>query len=106
MPILFSIILKVLICYVIASFVFSFYFLVIDYKEFNKQFKKSDRKAGRLIIITMGPLIIIAAIVLWIVTPILKKTIWKAKVRASVEDDIKTSLPEILKNYNKYFEKN
>lgn len=105
MPILFSIILKILICYAIASFVFSFYFLIIDYKGFNKQFKEGDRKTARLIMITMGPLLVIAATVLWIVTPILKKTIWKAKVRNSIEDNIKTSLPEILKNYNKYFEK-
>ena len=105
MPILFSIILKVLICYAIASFVFSFYFLVIDYKGFNKQFKKEDRKIAYLIMIAAGPLLVIAATVLWIVTPILKKTIWKAKVRDSVEDDIKISLSKTLKNYNKYFEK-
>ena len=105
MPILFSIILKVLICYAIASFVFSFYFLVIDYKGFNKQFKESDRKTARLIMITMGPLLVIAATVLWIVAPILRKTIWKEKVRVSVEDDIKESLPKALKEYNKYFEK-
>lgn len=106
MQILFSIIPKVLICYAIMSFIFSFYFLVINYKGFNEQFKEDDRKFARLIMITMGPLLIIAAIVIWIVTSVLNKTIWRDNTKKVVEETISVSLSKILKNYNEYFEKN
>lgn len=100
-----TILLIILCCYVVISIISSFIFIVSDWEGFCDHFDEDERKTAIIILITLGPIIIIAALAMTLAKPLLNRTIWRNDTKKIVEETVSASLSKTLKNYNKYFEK-
>ena len=100
-----KILLLILCCYAFVSIVMFFMFIVSDWEGFCDHFDKDERKMAIIIMVTLGPLILIAALVMTPVKSVLNRTIWRDNTKKVVEETVSASLSKTLKNYNKYFEK-
>lgn len=100
-----KILLLILCCYAFVSIVMFFVFVVSDWEGFCSHFNEDERKMAIIIMVTLGPLILIAALVMTPTKSLLNRTIWRDNTKKVVEETVSASLSKTLKNYNKYFEK-
>lgn len=100
-----KILLLILCCYAFVSIVMFFVFIVSDWEGFCSHFDEDERKMAIIIMVTLGPLILIAALVMTPTKSLLNRTIWRDNTKKVVEETVSASLSKTLKNYNKYFEK-
>lgn len=100
-----KILLLILCCYAFVSIVMFFVFIVSDWEGFCSHFNEDERKMAIIIMVTLGPLILIAALVMTPTKSLLNRTIWRDNTKKVVEETVSASLSKTLKNYNKYFEK-
>jgi hypothetical protein len=100
-----KILLLILCCYAFVSIVMFFVFVVSDWEGFCSHFDEDERKMAIIIMVTLGPLILIAALVMSPTKSLLNRTIWRDNTKKVVEETVSASLSKTLKNYNKYFEK-
>lgn len=100
-----KILLLILCCYAFVSIVMFFVFIVSDWEGFCSHFDEDERKMAIIIMVTLGPLILIAALVMTPTKSLLNGTIWRDNTKKVVEETVSASLSKTLKNYNKYFEK-
>ena len=101
-----TILLIILCCYAFMSIVSSFIFIVSDWEGFCRHFDENERKTAIIILITFGPIIIIAALAMTLAKPLLNRTIWRNDTKKVIEETVSVSLSKALKDYNKYFKKN
>ena len=57
-------------------------------------------------LILVGPALLLIYFAIEAVKPILNNTIWRDNTKIVTEQTVSVSLSKVLKNYNKYFEKN
>lgn len=100
-----KILLLILCCYAFVSIVMFFVFIVSDWEGFCSHFDEDERKMAIIIMVTLGPLILIAALVMTPAKSLLNRTVWRDNTKKVVEETVSASLSKTLKNYNKYFEK-
>ena len=100
-----KILLLILCCYAFVSIVMFFMFIVSDWEGFCDHFDKDERKMAIIIMVTLGPAILVAALVMSPTKSLLNRTIWRDNTKKVVEETVSASLSKTLKNYNKYFEK-
>ena len=100
-----KILLLILCCYAFVSIVMFFMFVVSDWEGFCSHFNEDERKMAIIIMVTLGPLILIAALIMTPTKSLLNRTIWRDNTKKVVEETVSASLSKTLKNYNKYFEK-
>ena len=100
-----KILLLILCCYAFVSIVMFFMFIVSDWEGFCSHFDEDERKMAIIIMVTLGPLILIAALIMTPTKSLLNRTIWRDNTKKVVEETVSASLSKTLKNYNKYFEK-
>ena len=100
-----KILLLILCCYAFVSIVMFFVFVVSDWEGFCGHFNEDERKMAIIIMVTLGPLILIAALVMTPTKSLLNRTIWRDNTKKVVEETVSTSLSKALKDYNKYFKK-
>ena len=100
-----KILLLILCCYAFVSIVMFFVFVVSDWEGFCSHFNEDERKMAIIIMVTLGPLILIAALVMTPTKSLLNRTIWRDNTKKVVEETVSTSLSKALKDYNKYFKK-
>lgn len=101
-----KILLIILCSYVFVSIVMFFMFVISDWKGFCSHFDEDERKMAIIIMVTLSPIILIAALVTTSAKPVLNRTVWRNNTKKVVEETVSVSLSKTLKNYNKYFEKN
>lgn len=101
-----TILVIILCCYVFTSIIMSFIFMVSDWEGFCDHFNEDERKTAIIILVIFGPIILIAALVMNLAKPLLERTVWRNKIKIVAEQTVSASLSKVLKNYNKYFEKN
>ncbi|MBQ2652857.1 MAG: hypothetical protein IJF83_04820 [Methanobrevibacter sp.] len=101
-----KILLIILCCYAFISVVMSFIFIVLNWKEFSERFDENERATAIILFVTLGPILLIAAFFTILTKPLLRITVWRDKTKTVTEETVSTSLSKVLKNYNKYFEKN
>ena len=56
-----KILLIILCCYAFISIVTSFTFIVLDWKDFCNHFGEDDRTSAIILLVTLGPILLIAA---------------------------------------------
>ena len=100
-----KILLIILCCYAFVSIVMSFIFIVLDWKGFCDHFDEDERKMAIIIMVTLSPIILIAALVTISAKPLLNRTVWRDNTKKVTEETVSASLSKAIKNYNKYFEK-
>lgn len=100
-----KILLLILCCYAFVSIVMFFMFIASDWEGFCSHFDEDERKMAIIIMVTLGPLILIAALVMTPTKSLLNRTIWRDNTKKVVEETVSTSLSKALKDYNKYFKK-
>lgn len=100
-----TILLIILCCYVFVSIIMSFIFIILDWKDFCGHFDENERKPAIIIMVTLGPVILITALVMTPVKSLLNRTIWRDNTKKVAEETVSASLSKALKNYNRYFEK-
>lgn len=100
-----KILLLILCCYAFVSIVMFFMFIVSDWEGFCSHFDEDERKMAIIIMVTLGPLILIAALIMTPTKSLLNRTIWRDNTKKVTEETVSASLSKTLKNYNKYFEK-
>ena len=101
-----KILLIILCCYAFVSIVMSFIFIILKWEEFSERFGEDERKMTIIIMVTLSPIILIAALVTTSAKPVLNRTIWRDNTKKVAEETVSASLSKALKNYNRYFEKN
>ena len=100
-----KILLIILCCYAFVSIVMFFMFVVSDWEGFCSHFDEDERKMAIIIMVTLSPIILIAALVTTSAKSVLNRTIWRDNTKKVTEETVSVSLSKVLKNYNKYFEK-
>lgn len=100
-----KILLIILCCYAFVSIVMFFMFVVSDWEGFCSHFDEDERKMAIIIMVTLSPIILIAALVTSSAKPVLNRTIWRDNTKKVAEETVSASLSKVLKNYNRYFEK-
>lgn len=100
-----KILLLILCCYAFVSIVMFFVFIVSDWEGFCGHFNEDERKMAIIIMVTLGPLILIVALIMTPTKSLLNRTIWRDNTKKVVEETVSASLSKTLKNYNRYFEK-
>ena len=100
-----TILLIILCCYAVISIISSFIFIVSDWEGFCDRFDEDERKMAIIIMVTLSPIILIAALVTISAKPVFNRTIWRDNTKKVTEETVSASLSKALKNYNKYFEK-
>lgn len=100
-----KILLIILCCYAFVSIVMFFIFVILNWEEFADRFDEDERKMAIIIMITLSPIILIAALVTTSAKPVLNRTIWRDNTKKVTEETVSASLSKALKNYNRYFEK-
>ena len=103
---LLTILLIILCCYAFISIVMSFIMVILDWEGFSRHFDEDERTLAIILLVAIGPILLIAAFVMTLVKPLLRRTVWRDKTKATTEQTVSTSLSKTLKNYNNYFEKN
>ena len=98
--------LIILCCYVFTSIVMSFIMVILDWEGFSSHFKEDEKTQAIIILVAIGPILVIAAFVMILVKPILRRTVWRDQTKKVTEETVSVSLSKALKDYNKYFEKN
>ena len=101
-----TILLISLCCYAFISIVMSFTFIILDWKDFCNHFGESERTTAIILLVTLGPILLIAAFFMILTKPLLRRTVWRDKTKTVTEETVSASLSKALKNYNSYFEKN
>ena len=56
-------------------------------------------------LILIGPMLLLIYFAIEVGKPILNSTIWRDNTKKVTEETVSVSLSKVLKNYNKYFEK-
>ena len=82
-----------------------FVFIVSDWEGVCSHFDEDERKMAIIIMVTLGPLILIAALVMTPTKSLLNRTIWRDNRKKVVEETVSASLSKVLKDYNRHFEK-
>ncbi len=82
-----------------------FVFIVFDWEGVCSHFDEDERKMAIIIMVTLGPLILIAALVMTPTKSLLNRTIWRDNRKKVVEETVSASLSKVLKDYNRHFEK-
>ena len=100
-----KILLLILCCYAFVSIVMFFMFIVSDWEGFCSHFDEDKRKMAIIIMVTLVPAILIAALVMTPAKSLLIRTVWRDNTKKVVEETVSTSLSKALKDYNRYFEK-
>ena len=100
-----KILLIILCCYAFVSIVMFFMFVISDWEGFCSHFDEDERKMAIIIMVTLSPIILIAALVTTSAKSVLNRTIWRDNTKKVTEETVSVSLSKVLKNYNKYFEK-
>ena len=100
-----KILLLILCCYAFVSIVMFFVFIVSDWEGVCSHFDEDERKMAIIIMVTLGPLILIAALVMTPTKLLLNRTIWRDNTKKVVEETVSASLSKVLKDYNRHFEK-
>ena len=100
-----KILLIILCCYAFVSIVMFFMFIVSRWEEFVDRFDEDERKMAIIIMVTLSPIILIAALVTISAKPLLNRTVWRDNTKKVTEETVSASLSKAIKNYNKYFEK-
>lgn len=100
-----KILLLILCCYAFVSIVMFFVLIVSDWEGFCGHFDEDERKIAIIIMVTLGPAILIAALIMTPTKSLLNRTIWRDNTKKVIEETVSASLSKTLKNYNKYFEK-
>ena len=100
-----KILLIILCCYAFVSIVMFFMFIVSRWEEFVDRFDEDERKMAIIIMVTLSPIILIAALVTISAKPLLNRIVWRDNTKKVTEETVSASLSKAIKNYNKYFEK-
>lgn len=100
-----KILLLILCCYAFVSIVMFFVFIVSNWEGVCSHFDEDERKMAIIIMVTLGPLILIAALVMTPTKLLLNRTIWRDNTKKVVEETVSASLSKVLKDYDRHFEK-
>lgn len=103
---LLTILLIILCCYAFTTIVISFIMVILNWEEFSERFGEDERTEVIIILVAIGPILVIAAFIMILVKPILRRTVWRDNTKKVTEETVSVSLSKALKDYNKYFEKN